>query len=138
MAPRAAKKKIPFTMVRRSIWGSARFRSLPGSDAKLLYFYFLTCPHQTGTGCFVHNEAYALADLNKAGLNWTPDYYVNRKAEVEASGLVLSDHDTGEILIDRWWGGAGPNNQKWFDGARVQCGAIESPTLRQAAQESLQ
>jgi hypothetical protein len=131
------KKKIPFTMVRRSIWKSERFGALPCSETQLLYFYFLTNPHQTATGCFVHNEAYVLADLKKAGRDWTPEFYRSRKAEVEASGLILADADTGEILIDRWWDGAGPTNEKWFEGARGQCCAIESPKLRQAAQESL-
>jgi hypothetical protein len=137
MPATARKTSKPFTMVRRSIWGSARFRSLPNSDAKLLFFYFLTCPHQTGTGCFVHNEGYALTDLKKAGMVWTPDYYRARKSEVEASELILSDPETGEILIDRWWDGNPPNNEKWLHGARAKCDTIESPALRQAAHEAL-
>ena len=54
-------------MVRRSVWGSERFIALPSDEARYLYFYFLSCPHQTSSGCFVLKEAYALADLAMTG-----------------------------------------------------------------------
>lgn len=128
----------PFTMVRRSIWGSIRFCSLPDDDCRYLYFYLLTCPHQTSSGCMILKEAYALADLQLFGADWDAEKFRAKTSEIESSGLILTDAMTGEILITRWWDQNGPNNQKWFEGARTQCEAITSEDLRKAAHEALE
>jgi hypothetical protein len=125
-------------MVRRSIWGSQRFIGLPSDEARYLYFYFLSCQHQTSSGCFVLKDAYALADLDLTGADWTPVKYHQTKAAIEASGLILTDDATSEILITRWWNDNSPNNESWFAGARKQCAAIRSPTLQAAALEALE
>lgn len=124
-------------MVRRSVWGSERFISLPSDEARYLYFYFLSCPHQTSSGCFVLKEAYALADLAMTGADWPASKYRTTKAALVASGLIMADDATSEILITRWWKDNSPNNESWFGGARKQCEAIRSPTLRNAAQAAL-
>ena len=124
-------------MVRRSLWGSERFVSLPDDAARYLYLYLLTCPHQTSSGCFVLKEAYALADLDMAGAAWTASRYRETKTALVASGLIMADDATGEILIARWWKDNSPNNESWFGGARKQCEAIRSDNLRTAALEAL-
>ncbi len=63
MARRNVKPSEWFTMVRRVIWRSKRFTALPDDSARLLFFYYLTHPHQTHTGCFVIPDNYALTDL---------------------------------------------------------------------------
>ena len=124
-------------MVRRSIWRSKRFLSLPDDATRYLYLYFLTCPHQTSSGCFRLNEAYALADLAMTGSDWTPAKFMTAKAAIVGSGLILADEETDEILITRWWQDNGPNNESWFTGAEKQCDAIESAELKTAAQDAL-
>jgi hypothetical protein len=135
--PKPKQAPRPFTMVRRSIWGSERFAKLPDDATRYLYFYYLTCQHQTGAGCFILKEAYALADLDLTGADWTPKTYRARKAALEASELIHADTDTGELLIDRWWQDNGPSNDSWFAGAIKQCEAIKSPKLRELAETAL-
>lgn len=136
--PAAARKASrPFTMVRRSLWGSERFVSLPDDPTRYLYLYLLSCPHQTSSGCFVLKEAYALADLDMAGADWTAAKYRKAKAGLVTSGLILADDATSEILITRWWQDNAPNNESWFTGAQKQCDAISSVTLKEAAQDAL-
>ena len=136
----AAPKKPPakpFTMVRRSIWDSRRFASLPDDAHRYLYLYLLTCPHQSGTGCFRAKPQYILADLDKMGADWTPESYASRLTAIAHSGLIVTDDATGEILVAGWWKDNGPSNESWFAGAKKQCEAIESPKLREVAQAAL-
>jgi hypothetical protein len=135
-APKRPPAK-PFTMVRRSIWDSRRFTALPDDLCRYLYFYCLSCSHQTGTGCFVAREAYILSDLAKPGADWTAATYRARLQHLIASGLILVDAETNEILIVGWWKDNGPSNESWFAGAKKQCEGIESQTLREAAQGAL-
>lgn len=128
----------PFTMVRRSIWGSARFAALPSDTDRYLYIYLLTCPHQTASGCFKLKEGYALDDLRMTGANWTADKYRAARSDLVDSGLICHDEHTGEILISRWWQDNPPDNEAWFVGARRQCEAIESPELQRAALAALE
>lgn len=132
------KTGSPFTMVRRSLWGSRRFSGLPDDAQRYLYLYLLTCPHQTSTGCLLLKEDYALADLRLAGADWTAAKYRKSLAALEAAELILMDPDAGEILITRWWQDNSPNNESWFSGARKQCQAIKSEKLRKAAKDSLE
>ena len=127
----------PFTMVRRSLWRSKRFRGLPNDAARYLYQYFLTCQHQGPIGCMKLNDAYALSDLDMTGANWTRDSYQAAKTAIIESGLALFDPDTEELLLTGWWKDNGPSNDDWFKGARRQCEAIESATLREAALTAL-
>lgn len=108
-----------------------------GDAPRYLYLYLLTCPHQTSSGCFVLKEAYALADLDMAGAEWSANAYREAKDALVNAGLILADDATGEILIVGWWKDNSPNNESWFCGARKQCEAICSDRLRNAALESL-
>lgn len=138
MAGTSKKNSKPFTMVRRSIWKSRRFKYLPDDAARYLYLYFLTCGFQTSTGCFAFNEAYALADLDMRGADWTQEKLRKSKAVLVESELICADDATGEILIARWWQDNSPSNESWHNGARRQCEAIESPDLRDAALNALE
>jgi hypothetical protein len=127
-----------FTMVRRSIWKSRRFGSLPDDASRYLYLYLLTCPHQGGAGCFVANEAYILSDLAKVGSDWTPRTYAKCLAAIVQSGMILADDVTGEILIVDWWKDSGTTSPDQFTGAQRWCDAIESQKIRDAAQEAIE
>ena len=131
------KPSKPFTMVRRTLWRSKRFGGLPDDGARYLYLYFLTCPHQTGTGCFVADDLYVVADLRKTGSAWDLDRYKATRAHVVESGLVMFDEGTSEILITGWWNDNGPSNDDWFKGIQKQLQTIESHQLREAAQTAL-
>lgn len=131
------KTTHPFTMVRRAIWGSRRFGGLPDDAARYLYFYYLTCPHQTAVGCMVLKEDYALADLRLTGAEWDAPTLRSKTADIAASGLIETDAETGEILITRWWQDNSPTNESWFVGALNQIDAIKSQKLRKIAQDSL-
>lgn len=133
MGSSASRTARPFTMVRRTLWGSRRFAGLPDDRCRYLYLYLLTCPHQTSSGCFVLKEAYALADLRMTGAGWTAETYRQAFAALVAGGLILADEETGEVLVTRWWQDNSPNNKSWFDGARKQCGSIASERLKVAA-----
>jgi len=136
MAKKPATTK-PYTQVRRAIWDSRRFSSLPNDACRYLYLYFLTSPHQTGAGCFKAKAPYILADLNKPGSDFTLELYAERLAHLVAAGLILADDETGEILITGWWKDNGPSNMDWMKGAQRQCNLIESPTLQEAALKAL-
>jgi len=137
----AAPNKKPyqtFAMVRRSLWSSERFRSLPSDSIRCLYLYFLTCTHLTGSGCFLLKEGYALTDLAMTGATWSPTQCREAKTVLERSGMIQTDHKTAEILITRWWAHNGPSNDSWFNGAQKMCAAIKSEELRQAAEKALE
>jgi hypothetical protein len=125
-------------MVRRSLWNSASFASLPDDETRLLFFYFLTNPHQKNSGCCVLKEAYVLADLALTGADWDWAKYRTATTAIERAGMIKVDDITGEILITKWWQGNEPNNPKWYAGARAQCENIASASLRKAALDDLE
>jgi len=131
------KPKKPFTMVLRSLWQSERFTGLPNDQARYLFLYFLTCKHQTASGCFQLPDAYALSDLEMAGSCWTKEEYGHSRDALVQSGLIHFDRQTSEILINGWYRANPPTNAAWITGARRQCAAIESETLRQLALKAL-
>jgi len=132
-----SKTAKPFTMVRRSLWGSVKFTSLSSDKARYLYLYLLTCPHQTSSGCLLLKPAYALADLGMTGSEWSLQTLKGALAVLEEAGLILSDETASEILIAGWWKDNAPSNASWFVGAMRQTDAISSDKLKTAAQEAL-
>ena len=136
-AAKTPAPKKPYTMVRRSLWDSRRFASLPDDLHRYLYLYLLTCPHQGGAGCFRGKDAYMLADLAKTGSDWTAEILSRRMTALVESGLIMADDTTREILIVGWWKDCPPTNDKWFKGARRYCEAIESTRLKEHALAAL-
>lgn len=120
-----------FSMVRRSLWRSSRFTSLPEDRDRLLYVYFLTCPHQTNVGCYQLPDGYACADLG-----WSLDAYHASRDRIIAAGLIDYDHDTGEIYIDRWLQNCPPTNAKHAAGIEKFIYGIESDRLREKVEEA--
>lgn len=120
----ATKRK--FTLVLRSIWRSQRFGSLKGTDPRLLYFYFLTCRHQTSIGCFHLPDAYAADDLG-----WSIADYLEARAEVIRVGLIDFDASTFEVAIDRYIQNNPPANNSHATGMQALIENIESDRLRE-------
>jgi hypothetical protein len=72
------------------------------------------------------------------GAEWNLTKYRTAKSDIERAGMIMVDDNTGEILITKWWQENGPQNAKWYAGARAQCETIASPALRKAALEGLE
>jgi len=60
-----------FGLISTSIWNSRKFCGLKSDDAKLLYFYLLTCPSVNSLGCYVMKPGYAAADLGWDVIRYT-------------------------------------------------------------------
>jgi len=118
--------KAKFSMVSRSIWRSERFKSLTNEKDKLLYFYFLTCDHQNGLGCYRLPDGYAIDDLG-----WKLAEYQVAKANCEGAGLIQYDDDTQELLVEKWLQNNPAQNQKHLAGMAKTVSNVESDTFRE-------
>jgi hypothetical protein len=115
-----------FSMVSPAVWWSKRFRALGSSDAKLLYFYFLSSERQNSAGCFPAREGHVVADLG-----WSADAYrMHRKSLIDAE-LIAYDDDTETVYVLRWFKHCRPMNDKHALGTRRVIEAIESDTIRE-------
>lgn len=121
--------KLEYSKVSRALWQSQRFNALGGADDKLLYLYFLTCPHQTSAGCYRLPDGYALSDLG-----WTLDAYQARRAAVVAADLIAFDAETSEVYIEQWLRHSPPTNNKHAQGIRKVIECIDSDVLREKAE----
>ena len=83
-----------YTKVSISIWNSKKFKSLTSDDARLAYFYFLTCPAVNSVGCFVIPDGYAAVDLG-----WGVDRYVKAIDSLSKAYLIAIDRDESVIRI---------------------------------------
>lgn len=81
-----------FGLVSTSIWNSRKFSGLTSDDARLLYFYLLTCPSVNSLGCYVLKPGYAAADLG-----WDAIRYQHGIDALCAAALI--GVDTTENLI---------------------------------------
>lgn len=118
-------------MVSRSVWRSERFGQLEAHRDKLAFFYFLTCEHQTGTGCYRLPDGYAVADLG-----WPMQEYVEARQMVQNAGLIDRDDETHEIYVERWLQNNPPQNPKHATGIRTLINQIESDRLREKVEEA--
>ena len=110
-----------FSMVSRSVWRSGRFKSLGSERAKLVYFYFLTCEHQNGLGCYRLPDGYAVDDLG-----WSIADYRAAKAECEAASLIRYDEETQEIFVEKWLQNNPAQNRKHLVGMAKAALNVES------------
>lgn len=122
-----------FTKVSPSLWRSRRFRHLPSDDARFLYVYFLTAPHQTSAGCYEMLDGYACADLG-----WTPDRYRAARAQLVVGDMILWDEQTDEVFILRWFAHNLPDNPSHRKAIERAISAINSPEIRVKAREALE
>lgn len=120
-----------FSKVGPQLWHSARFRS-QGDEARLLFLYLLTSPHQTACGVCTLPDAYAAADLA-----WDVARYQNVRASLARANLITVDETTSEILIERWFQHCAPANGSHLRGIEKVIAAIQSPMLRMIAEKAL-
>lgn len=118
-------------MVQRSVWRSERFISLQEDRDRLLFFYFMTCPHQTNVGCYRLPDGYACSDLG-----FTLDDYRASRGRLVDSGLIDHDPDTEEIYVDRWLHKCPPTNAKHAAGIEKFIYGIESDRLRERVEQA--
>ncbi|BCG91417.1 hypothetical protein [Mesorhizobium sp. 131-2-1] len=116
-----------FTMVAPGLHSSRRFLALDDSG-RALFFYLLTSPHQTSCGCSQIRPGYACADL---GPGWPEAKYLTCLADLEGAGLIITDPETNEIYIDRWFRHNSKGSWKYAKAIQSQIYKIESEMLRE-------
>lgn len=122
-------KERQFHKLSPAVWRSRRFYSLP-DDARVLWFYFASGPHQTSAGCSRIPPAYASADLG-----WAIDRYHKAKADLAAAEMVLSDDETYEVYVCRWFQHCAPTNAKHAASISSHICSLESDVLRERIEE---
>jgi hypothetical protein len=113
-----------FTKVSRTLWRSKKFRAV-SNDARLLYLYLLTCPHNNAAGCFVLPPEYGRADIEFSVSQWEDSL-----SALSEAGLVLSDRTEEVILITNWFTFNAPLNGKHAAGIRKVIASVPSPRLK--------
>lgn len=121
-----------FSMVSRTIWRSERFKSLPGQIEQLAYFYFLTCDHQNGIGCYRLPDGYAIVDLG-----WQLEVYQKAKTACVSAGLIDFDDASQELLVQKWLVINPPQNQKHLTGLLNTLQSVESDRFREKLETEL-
>lgn len=122
-----------FTKVSPLIWRDKRFHCLASTDARLLYFYFLTGEHQNACGCFRIPDGYAASDLR-----WDAERYVQARDEVVAGGLAQFDPETSEIYVSGWYETNPICNDSHFKGALKSVCNIESDMIREIVEPEIE
>ena len=103
-----------FGMIITSIWGSTRFRSLPGPVHRLAYLYFHTSEHRNSIGCYRLPAEYLVADMTDVDTIEQANDCI--AANVEA-GLVDYDQKESVIRIRKWFPYNPINSPKHLAGA---------------------
>lgn len=114
-----------FSKVAPSIWRSKKFRALKSDDARMIYFYLLTCPHGNSAGCFDMLEGYACADMGMVSQR----YQDGLQSLVEV-GLIEFDQTENTVLITNWLEFNAPANPKHAIGILSQLGQASSEALK--------
>lgn len=117
-----------FSMVSPAVWGSKRFSTLPTTEAKLLYHYFLTCEHITSAGAYRIKEGYALADLG-----WPAKVYRDSLDALQEADLVAYDAECETVYVQRWFKHNPPMNEKHAQGCRRMIMELDSETVAELA-----
>ena len=98
-------------------------------SGRALFLYLLTSPHQTSCGCSQIKPGYACADL---GANWPLAKYLTTLADLEGqAGLIITDPETDEIYIERWFKHNAKGSWKYAKAVQGQIDKIESEMLRE-------
>ncbi|MBZ9760316.1 hypothetical protein LB553_05430 [Mesorhizobium sp. CA8] len=116
-----------FTMVAPGLHSSRRFLALDDSQ-RALFFYLLTSPHQSSCGCSQIRPGYACADL---GPNWPEPKYLTCLGDLEGAGLIITDPETNEIYVTRWFKHNSKGSWKYAKAVQSQIDKIESEMLRE-------
>jgi hypothetical protein len=118
-----------FSKVSPMVWRNRVFASLPSADAKLAYFYFLTCEHQNSGGSYRVLDGYAAADLGCPVSEWAA-----ARREVEAAGLIIYDEHFSEVYIRDWFRENPITNNKHALGTERLISNLDSDKVREAAE----
>jgi hypothetical protein len=113
-----------FSLVSPRLWTSKRFTSLPSDDGRLLYFYLLTCGHQTSIGAYPLPDAYACADLQ-----WGLQRYQSAREELVKAELIVFDAEVSIVAIRRWFKHNPVANDKHRKGALRLISELESASI---------
>lgn len=118
-----------FSKVSPAVWRSRRFTSLPDSDTKLLYLYFVTSEHQTSIGAYVIPTGYAKSDLD-----WDTDRYEAARTALTEAELIAFDEETSTVYVLRWFKHSPPMNESHAQGCIRLIGELESDSIRETVE----
>lgn len=122
-----------FSKISPLVWRDKRFRSLPTSDARLVYLFLCTCEHQNSGGCYRMPDGYAAADLG-----WDLQRFVDARAQVVDAGLVVFDPCTMELCVTGWFDLNPAMNGKHSQFIQRVIASIESDEVRETAEAAFQ
>ncbi|CAN5406060.1 hypothetical protein BH10PSE7_BH10PSE7_34050 [soil metagenome] len=115
-----------YSKVSTTLWDSDKFTGLPSDDARLLFIYYLTCPHGNSAGCFKVSTAYATADLR-----WSPERYVDAREALVEAGLIEFDAENSVVLVVGWFRFNAPANASHLRGMEKFLEHVPSDNLRE-------
>ena len=122
-----------FSKVSPAVWRSRRFMSLPDSDAKLLYLYFVTSEHQTSIGAYVIPTGYAIADLA-----WDASRYESARTALVDAELVAFDEEASTVYVERWFKNSPQMNESPAQGCQRLISELESSTIADKVQDDFE
>lgn len=119
-----------FNKVSPAIWRPGRFLSLPTTEAKLLYLYYLTCEHNNSAGCYRLPDGYACSDLG-----WSVEDYARERQHLVDAELIDFDPECSVIYLERWFKHNPPMNSKHKTGTMRIIEAIDSDRIREKVEK---
>ena len=122
-----------FNKVSPTLWQSRRFQGLPSDDGRLLFLYFLTCPHNNSAGCFFLPDGYACHDLG-----WEKDCYEEALESLIDAEMVDYDSENQVVLIEQWFRHNPPMNPSHHGGIIGQLERVPSDRLSEKALDELE
>ena len=115
-----------FAKIAPQTWRDKRFRALTSSDARLAYFYFISCEHQNSAGVCRLPALYACADLG-----WKDDRYSSALDDVKTAGLVAYDAATEEVYCLGWYSVNPAQNPSHAQFIERRISEVESDDIRE-------
>ena len=122
-----------FNKVSPTLWQSRRFQGLPSDDGRLLFLYFLTCPHNNSAGCFFLPDGYACHDLG-----WEKDCYEEALQSLIDAEMVDHDAENQVVLIEQWFRHNPSMNKSHYRGIIGQLERVPSDRLCEKAAGALE
>ena len=119
-----------YSKISPTIWRSKKFRKLESDDARLAYFYLITCPHSNSAGCFDLPLVYGGADLG-----WQTERFGKAIDRLSSVGLIRFDGDENTVLIENWAKFNPPTNAKHALGLISELEAASSDDLKSVASQ---
>ena len=118
-----------YGIVRASLWSASRkWKALRGDDdARLLYFYLLTCPHRNSVGCYILPREYAVIDLC-----WTEPRLADALDSLAKVRLIAYDSNEDVVRIIDSIKQDGPKNPSAAKG--MLDAALSLPDCREKAE----